>query len=323
MKYIINSNGIVVFHNNKPIRIEKTSAKYSQVVKILDLPEGEQDSALDKVLDVDLGLDQDGFSINGSIISYQGETLPEVLSSKIFALLEEGLPITVFVNFWKNLKQNPSSSSVSQLYDFLAYKELPITEDGCFLAYKGLDSNYWSICGNLETVVVKGLPDKLGRIYNAVGEKIEVVRHNVDDNRNKHCSFGLHVGSLDYASSFSQGKIVVVKINPKDVVSVPTDYNCQKCRVSAYEVISDFTQEISAPATNEDGEELFNESTVEYNNFVEKVESYLIKKKQQGFTSIAVQKIQNSFSPEYPSRARVLDAVNQLGYIWQGSVVFL
>jgi hypothetical protein len=324
MKYIINNTGIVFFVNGKPIKIEKSSAQYARVIRIFDLPENEQEEALEKALETNLN--QDGFEINGSEVSYKGELLPEVLSSKIFSLIKEGLPVSLFAKFWENLKQNPSSSSVRELYDFLAYKELPLTEDGCFLAYKGLCEDYWSVSGNTKTKVSKGQVDKGGRILNKIGEEIEVVRHDVDDNRNHHCSFGLHVGSLDYASDFSRGKIVVVKVNPKNVVSVPQDYNCQKCRVSAYKVVSDFSKEISCSATSEDGEDLISEDVSERNVFVDRVESYLLKKKSQGITSLSVQQIQNSFSPDYPSRNRVLDAVNELGYIWdscKSPVVFL
>ena len=324
MKYIINNAGIVFFVKNKPVKIEKSSAQYARILRVFELPESEQEDALLEIIDPNLN--KDGFEVKGLEVFYKGEALPEVLASKVLNLLKEGLPVSLFGKFWDNLKENPSSSSVRELYDFLAYKELPITEDGCFLAYKGLEDDYWSISGNVKTKVVKGSVDKSGRIFNGVGEEIEVVRHDVDDNRNHHCSFGLHIGSLDYASSFGRGKVVVVKVNPKDVVSVPEDCNCQKCRVSAYKVISDFSNEISCAATSEDGEDIVSEDVSNYNSFVSRIESYISKKTAQGYTSLTVKQIQNSFSPDYPSRTRILDALNQLGYIWENNanpVVFI
>ena len=315
MKYIANSSGIVFFQQGKPIKVDKSSPQYLRVIKIFDLPEDQQEQALNAILNQALGnYEKDGFKITPESVFYKGEELPLVLADKVRAILEEGLPITLFAKFWDNLQQNPSASSVRELYDFLAYKELPITEDGCFLAYKGLDQNYWSISGNTKTKVLSGKTNSRGSIHNGIGENIEVQRWGVDDNRENHCSFGLHVGSLEYAQSFSQGKVVVVKVNPKDVVSVPTDYECQKCRVCGYEVIQDFDQEITCPVTDDCGEEVLSEEKEEYSEFELRINKYLNKKTDQGFRLVSVAAIQNSFSPEYPSRIRVVDALNSLGY---------
>jgi hypothetical protein len=317
MKYILNSTGFVFFHRGKPVKIEKNSAQYARIHKVFDLPESQQEQAVEDILNENFdSFNKDGFVINGDSVSYKGETLPSVLADKIRSIVKEGLPVKLFVKFWENLQNNPSASSVRELYDFLAYKELPITEDGCFLAYKGLQGDYWSISGNLNTKVVKGIVDKSGRIFNGVGERIEVRRFDVDDNRHQHCSFGLHVGSLNYASDFSQGKVVVVKVNPKDVVSVPTDYNCQKCRVSAYQVVEDFTREIVAPVTNSEAVEIVSQDKQEYCAFTARIQAYLEKKYDQGLECVSVKSIQNSFSPDYPARVRVLDAVSELGYVW-------
>lgn len=321
MKYIVNAAGIVFFYQGKPLKIEKSSVQYSRIIRAFDLPLDKQDVAIANILNEKSGeFERDGFKVTEEKVIYNGETLPSALADKIRSIVAEGLPLSLFGKFWENLQENPSSSSVRELYDFLAYKELPITEDGCFLAYKGLTDDYWSISGNTKTKVVKGNVNFTGQIYNGVKEKIEVRRFDVDDNRDHHCSFGLHVGSLDYAKSFSRGgKIVVVKVNPKDVVSVPKDYNCQKCRVSAYTVVSDFEKEISASVTDENAIQIESEERKEYSEFALRIDDYLHKKGLQGFDTVSVRSIQNSFSPEYPSRMRVLDAVSSLGYIWKES----
>ena len=317
MKYIINNNGIVFFHQNKPVKVEKNSPQYSRIIRAFDLDPDDQESAINDILNEKSGLfERDGFVLTETEVIYNGESIPDVLANKIRSIVAEGLPVSLFGKFWENLQQNPSASSVRELYEFLAYKELPITEDGCFLAYKGLQSDYWSISGNTKTKVVKGNSDSAGRIFNGIGEEIEVRRFDVDDNRNQHCSFGLHVGSLDYARDFSQGKLVVVKVNPKDVVSVPTDYSCQKCRVSAYKVVDDFEKEITASVTDENAVEIQSEDTKEYDRFLSRILSYLESKIAKGFEAVSVRSIQNAFSPDYPSRVRVLAALNDLDYVW-------
>lgn len=179
-----------------------------------------------------------------------------------------------------------------------------------------MNNDLWSISGNKDTKVVKGKVDSSGRIFNGVGETIEVVRRDVDDDRRNHCSHGLHVGSLDYARNFARGAVVVVKVNPKDVVSVPEDYSCQKCRVSSYTVVSVFEGEITAPAVDENSKPIENESVAGRSAFVQRVADYLDKCAKKGYSNVSVRKVQNSFSPEYPSRNRVLDALDELGRFW-------
>jgi hypothetical protein len=317
MKYVINANGIVFFHGGKPVKVEKSSALYAKVIKAFDLSEDEQDAALEQILAQASGqFEKDGFSIENDEVYYQGERLPTVLANKVRSIAQEGLPIKLFANFWENLQQNPSATSVRELYDFLAYKELPITEDGCFLAYKGVDAKGWSISGNTKTKVIKGKVDSGGRIFNGIGEEIEVRRMDVDDNRQHHCSFGLHVGSLEYAQDFAQGQVVIVKVNPKDVVSVPSDCHCQKCRVSAYKVVDSFTVEITASITDEDGDAYESEEQEERSELVNKIDNYLTKKFHDGVIQVDIQKIRNACSPDYPSKIAVLDALNELGYTW-------
>jgi hypothetical protein len=321
MKYILNSHGITFFHNGKPINVNKQELRYAKILKAFDLPESQQTQAIVAILDEPKTIlkeaEKSGFSFGDDGVRIDGELLPQVLSDKIESLKSEGLPITLLLNFWRNLRLNPSSSSVTELYDFLSYKELPITEDGCFLAYRGLQENFYSVHGNTKTKVLKGKVNSFGQIYNGVDEEILVERNQVDDNRDNGCSFGIHAGSYEYAKSWSRGKVVVVKINPKDVVSVPTDSNCQKLRCCGYKIISEVQQEILAPATDSDANSYQHEEQKELSNFEQKIKNYLIKKEGQGYNKVSLKKIRNSFSPDYPSKERTLAAIDSLGYVWQ------
>ena len=143
------------------------------------------------------------------------------------------------------MQANPSANSVAELYTFLGYKSLPTTPEGKVLGYKGVQFDYWSTTGNADTIVVQGKTNERHQILNEVGATIEVARRCVDDNKDNHCSFGLHVGSFDYASNWSgeDGKLLLVEFDPADAVSVPTDCNFQKLRVSKYKVIADITDQ--------------------------------------------------------------------------------
>jgi hypothetical protein len=134
----------------------------------------------------------------------------------------------------------------------LNVKELPIDEEGYFYAFKGVESDFWSISGNTRTVVRKGKVNACGEIFNGVGEEIEVERNQVDKNQDVFCSTGLHVGSFSYAESFARtakntckGKVVLVKVDPKDVVCIPRDSGCQKARCCRYTVVAEIADEVT------------------------------------------------------------------------------
>lgn len=169
---------------------------------------------------------------NGNVY-YKGDLVHNTICDRIFSLMDEGLPFEPMVNFLENLMLNPSRNSVQQLYKFLEHRSLPITEDGCFLGYKGVRRDFY---------------DKYsGTFLNAVGTTVSVPRNYVDDNMSNECSFGLHVGSLDYAKNYigGDGVLVVVKVNPADCVAVPADHNFQKLRVCKYDVVSVLENELS------------------------------------------------------------------------------
>lgn len=324
MKYITNANAVTVFTDGgKKVRVEKTDKKYARVVEILGLPVDEQEVALEELVhkcNVKSLHGKDGFEIVGEDIFYHGETLPKSLATKVKSIIEDGLPIGHFEKFWEKLKENSSSSSVDELVDFLSYKELPITEDGFLVAYKGVRNDYYSSTGNTKTKVLQGKVNAAGQIFNGIGEVVEVLRRDVDDDRSNECSHGLHVGSLDYASRFAT-KMVLVKVDPADVVSVPKDYSFQKCRVSKYEVLSDFVAEIEDSVVSETGEqnvvsEEDDNSFEERDSLIVRVGAYIDRKVENGYEEVTLRQIQNSFSPAYPTKESILDALQDLWLDW-------
>ena len=183
--------------------------------------------------------------VEGGIVYFNDEPIHNTLAERILSMMREGFPVAPMLRFLENLMGNPSRTAVEELYDFLSAKGLPITEDGHFLAYKGINSNF---------------TDKYtGTIDNSVGQVVEVPRNSVDDNRDNQCSNGLHVGHFDYASSYAVGGVMIlVKVNPRDAVSVPKDHEFAKLRACRYEVIKVFGQTAELPKSlyDDQGEDI-------------------------------------------------------------------
>lgn len=196
------------------------------------------------------------FVCEDGVVKYKGEEIHSVISDRVFDLLDQKLPHQPLLNFVKNLSENPSYRSVNELYTFLEHKRLPITEDGCFTAYKYVtkyngDNDIADSEGN---VITKGdfVDARTGKTHrNNVGDTPSMPRNKVDDNLNHACGSGLHVGSYEFVSG--HGYIIICKINPTNVVSIPSDSQCQKVRCCAYEVIGimkDEQQDINSSPTN-------------------------------------------------------------------------
>ena len=173
---------------------------------------------------------------NGEVF-YSSKKLGGVVVDRILEFMSQDLPVKPMIRFINNLMSNPSARAVQELYTFLEHKNMPITNEGNFLAYKGIQTDYFS-CTAGDITVLKGRVVG-GRIFNGVGEEIEVRRNEVDDNKENHCSKGIHAGSLSYATGFGP-RTVIVEINPRDVVSIPSDCSCQKLRTCKYKVIANY-----------------------------------------------------------------------------------
>ena len=170
-----------------------------------------------------------GVEIKDGLVTYNGEVIHNTLTKRIISFIRDGLPYEPLVKFFNNLMDNPSKRAVDELYDFLEAGELPITECGCLLAYKNVRSSYMDIHS--------------GTFRNMVGDVCEMPRNKVDEDKNRTCSTGLHFCSIKYLPHFADsdgGHTMIVKINPRDVTSIPSDYSNTKGRCCRYEVVAEY-----------------------------------------------------------------------------------
>lgn len=184
------------------------------------------------------------------------EAIPAFMSNKIKEFLDNGLDITPMVNFWKHLLLNPDSHVRGQLFKFLENNGHPITENGYFLAYKsvGVKRKYDKETG--EEIIKVEYDEETGErieekfsqamtfkpFHNgshgmsiSIGTPVTMPREECDNDPERTCSAGLHVGSMEYVGTFGYDRVILeVLVNPRNVVSVPVDYNATKMRCCEY-----------------------------------------------------------------------------------------
>lgn len=270
IKSLRTVQGVSVFIKGRPsVTIDKGAGNYEAVMKAL---ENNDLSALTLALDTRKYVVAKSFGkfvvdANGNL-TYGGTfPLPLALSDYVLPILKKADNLEPILLFIENLLSNPSEYARAELMQWVENAQMPITPDGSFLAYKRVRDDYKDVHS--------------GTMDNSVGQVVQMPRLAVDDDRNRTCSAGLHFCSKDYLSHFPGERIVVVKINPADVVSIPVDYDFTKGRAWRYEVVAelstldgDLVRELDAWFINE------------YDTRGEEVELVEVSKNAQGTVSL-------------------------------------
>lgn len=227
MKYILGSDSITVFHSGKPYTINRQAETFSMVLNAIKSKNVDKlEEALDIKQKIVNSLQKvNGLTIDGNNIKFGEREITGLIASRILESIRLGLDITPMTKFIENLMKNPSKRAVDELFGFMEACELPVTEDGHFLAYKRVRDDYRDVHS--------------GTLDNSVGKVLQMERNLVDEDRHNTCSYGLHFCSYSYLKHFGGSRIVVLKINPADVVAIPADYNNAKGRTCRYEVVDE------------------------------------------------------------------------------------
>lgn len=237
--YTLTNNSITVVLNNKVYTVSNGQPHWEPVLDAIRNNDKVKLHAVLSVANTLVTFTEGNVTIKDNQVFYRNVPLDNYVVEKVLEFSKNKLPLQPILRFINNLMKNPSRRAVQELYKFLEHKNMPITPDGNFLAYKGVQSDYYSqTAGSI--IVIKGKVQD-GKIYNGIGEEIEVERNGVCDDKNLGCSSGLHAGSVSYATNFGYGgRVVIVEINPADVVSVPDDCSCQKLRACRYKVVGEY-----------------------------------------------------------------------------------
>lgn len=252
--YIIQGNNIVVVIGANSHTINKGHIAYQKVLDAIKAGDWETVKNTVEPKKVILSYGAGNISIKGETLYWKGREFHNSLSRRMIQMFQDGFPIEPLVLFMENLMQNPSYRAVNELYEFLEKNTLPITPDGHFLAYKKVRTDYLDVHSGtvLNKVAATFTAEEQASLPITSGRKKEVTvevqdgvtvvsmpRNEVNDDKNQTCSEGLHFCSKEYLGSFGGDRVMILKINPRDVVSIPTDYNRSKGRACRYEVIAE------------------------------------------------------------------------------------
>lgn len=230
--YTVTEGNITILIDGAMNKIPRTHAGFAALSEHLKTNKHDADLIL-QLLDKRTAmarLSSGKVKVVGTTVFYNGEPMHSTLATKMVTMMDEGYDGAPLAMFLDNIMANPSERSRECLFDFISKFDAPITEDGCFVAFKGVRDNYMD-CHS-------------GKFDNSPGKVVQQDRDKCVEDPNVTCAAGLHVCASHYLDSFWTNKrVIAVKVNPRDVVSVPYDYNYSKMRVCEYLVLGDIEDE--------------------------------------------------------------------------------
>ncbi len=259
------NNHWTVVIDSQSYQFDHTHPEYDGLVECVKTSDSEAFTELLEVGTVIENWSEGSFEFKDGFLYYEDEQVASQPTDRIIQLIKNGWDHKPMLAYLDRLYQNVSNRAVMESYNWCSHKGLPITPDGYLVGYKGV-----SVYSGENTTDKMGRPLQDGDLVdkytgksfrNNVADDCSMNRRRVSDNCNEGCAAGLHVGTYEYASDWAGngGKVVLVKFDPSDIVSVPTDCEHQKMRVSRYTVISVARDIIE--------EEVYEDFTDEYDEF--------------------------------------------------------
>lgn len=236
---------LTVFHEGKPLVATDSHPNWAAILKGVTV---DDDPSVVDLFDPAVTIAKkferlsERVAVQNGRVFFDGDEVNNSLTEKIVQCLEEGIEDwEPLVAFFEKVYDNPVEDSRNQLFDFLAHNKFTINEDGDIVGYKGVvlleednPKQYRSSASGTDEVSVNG-EVSTGYVFQSDGDVVEMARSAVHHDPNTGCSHGLHVANYEYAKGY--GTVLMVLVNPRDVVSVPNDHYWQKVRVCRYRVV--------------------------------------------------------------------------------------
>ena len=232
--YILTDHSLTVLIGTKPYTIPSTHPNFEEIKSLLPT-----DTPIEHLIDIPKSIEQffDGrisISPQTNTLTFDDQPIDNTLTHKIIEFVKSQSPNLAepLVNFLVRSRQNPSYRTTNNLYEWVSKSGLPITPDGFILAWKAVNGDLYDYHAQKN----QHLP----------GAIISQPRNECDEDPDQTCSAGLHFCAASYLPQYlhrSDVRVVVVKIDPADVVAIPRDYGISKGRCCKYEVVAECPKE--------------------------------------------------------------------------------
>lgn len=232
--YSIGAKSVTIMKDGDIHMLDDTDQRFTKIKALLQKKKPDIDKAL-KMMDLQTAVERSSagrVSIGPEGVTFEGREVGGYMAERLAAMAGSGMDVKPWMHFMDNLQENPQDDIREDIFRWMEAGKMPITEDGCIVAFKKVRGDFKDVHS--------------GKFDNSVGAVVAMPREQCDMNRHQTCSTGLHFCSADYLSQFVGQRVMVVKIDPRDVTAIPTDYNNSKGRCCRYEVTGELSSESAA-----------------------------------------------------------------------------
>lgn len=232
-RWMGNKKQLSVFTNDEVFTITSDNARFAEVLLLL---QGSRFAEAIAVMNVKKAVElyvEGEIMIQGNKLSYKGMRIDNAMTKRLISSMHDGKPFLPLLNFFRKLMKNPDQNVVDQLYGFMMHNDIEILENGNFIAWKRVTSDFKDMYTR--------------KIDNSVGATVKMPREDVVVDPTRTCAPGLHVCAKSYLPHYGGGcgQIIATEVDPMNVVAVPTDYDNAKMRVCEYVSRSQETETFS------------------------------------------------------------------------------
>jgi len=235
MQFLKSGNTLLIFLKGAQYSLRTEDARYNRVMAALlkedestvhQIMTAERVPVNDILDEVKKTLESLTVVIDEQGVKVDGIQMTGFLVSRVKDLRKKNLPYDHLINFLKRAFLNPKKFVIDELFDWLDRNDMPITDDGYFLAYKRVSEDYTDC--------------HTGTVNNHVGNHLVFPMEKRTDLVDRSCecsSGGYHVCAFDYLSNFGGARTMVVKVDPQFVYSFPR--GGAKIQVWEYDVVAE------------------------------------------------------------------------------------
>lgn len=233
--YRISDKTITIVVDRQVHTVQRSAANANAL--IAELAKGESADlevikAMASVKNYIVYLSQGRISLTDAGIQFMGELVNSYMTERIMRHHAEGVDVSPMLAFMDRVMNHPIIGIQQDIYKWCEKGDMPFTAEGHIIAYKKVREDYRSYHSS---------PDGT-HLHHPIGGFVEMERSAVDPRRDNTCSTGLHFCSYDYLNAYqgaNTGRILILSIDPQDVIAIPTDYNQTKGRACRYRIIGE------------------------------------------------------------------------------------
>jgi hypothetical protein len=232
--FSVGAKSITVMQAGEVHMLDDTDARFSKIKVLLEETPPKLEQAL-KMMDIQKVIQEvtaGRVKITPEGVTFGGQPVGGYMAERLAAMAGAGINVTPWMLFMDNLQENPQNDIRDDVFKWMEAGKMPISEDGCIIAFKKVRRDYKDVHS--------------GKLDYSVGQVVQMSREQCDTNRHQTCSTGLHFCSADYLRNFGGERVMIVKIDPRDVTAIPSDYNNSKGRCCRLEVTGELSSQSAA-----------------------------------------------------------------------------